>query len=125
VTASVKMHRRWRLGATPNSTMPEVDRDLLDMHVLMDAEEHAQKLLDLRPYSLAEVRGCVSAGWIRQLIRMARRLMEYKQVKRYRDLQRAYERQRREMVRLWKIEVMYEALKEDRRELLSRLDAPA
>ncbi|MBE3065710.1 MAG: hypothetical protein IMZ69_11930 [Spirochaetes bacterium] len=116
--------RTWRVGPRPTRDLVllEHDRDLLDEEVVAEAEAHARKLTGGDPvYSLPQVKPVVSAGYIRQLIKVVERLRALKSVRRHRELMGELasalgenEEQRRELRRLWIVESRYKALCEQR-----------
>ena len=98
---------RWRNGATPATIILPIDRDLLDDKILDDAREHVRKLRGLVLYSRAEVQPVVIAGWIDKLLKVIERLRTCKSVARARELEENIKVQKKELMRLLRIELDY------------------
>jgi hypothetical protein len=113
-----------------NAGVSEGDRDVFDDQVLEDVHEHIRKLLGLVPYSMAEVKPCVSVQHFRRLMTIIYRIRRSKGYQRYQvlakenaDLAVDLENIRREM-RRWGMAIP-RGKYEKHEELPPGLDAPA
>jgi hypothetical protein len=104
--------RTWRNGGRPTRDvmLTEKDRDLLEECDTAAVCLHIAKLRGEAPYSMSEVKPRVSAALLEGLLRRLVRLRQSKSVAHMRELETVAKAQKRELLRLWKVESKYKAL---------------